>query len=59
MTVHEYDDRGNVVRTTDALGGVTRYEYDALDNQTAKIDALGNTNRFTYDPHGHRRTLRD
>ena len=59
VTVHEYDDRGNVVRTTDALGGVTRYEYDALDNQTAKIDALGNTNRFTYDPHGHRRTLRD
>jgi len=59
VTVHEYDDRGNVTRTTDALGHVTRYQYDLADNQLETVDALGHTNRFTYDSSGNRLTETD
>lgn len=33
VTVHEYDDNGNVLQTTDPLGWVTAYTYDGWDNQ--------------------------
>lgn len=58
-TIHEYDDRGNVIRTTDALGGVTTHVYDDVDNELQKVDALGNTNSYTYDANGNKLTETD
>ena len=44
-----YDDRGNVVQTTDALGGVTTRTYDALDNKLTETDLAGLVTRFVFD----------
>ncbi len=49
VTVHRYDDRGNITSTVDALGGVTQYTYDADDNQLSMTDPLGNTTTATWD----------
>ncbi|MES2538048.1 MAG: DUF6531 domain-containing protein, partial [Pseudomonadota bacterium] len=45
---YSYDERGNIVTSTDALGHTTFYEYDASNNLTLQRDAGGNTVRRTY-----------
>jgi RHS repeat-associated protein len=53
-TVHySYDDRGNVLSTTDALGRTTRSTYDALDDLTSVTDPSGHTASYTYDGSGN------
>ena len=54
QTVHEFDRRGNVVRSIDALGQMTSRDYDDTGNQLSETDALGNTQRFGYDSLGNR-----
>ena len=41
LTVHEYDERGNVLRTTDPHGTVTTYAYDDRDNEVEVVRAAG------------------
>ncbi|BCX50344.1 conserved hypothetical protein [Haloferula helveola] len=48
-TVHEYDERGNVVRTTNALGQTTHYTYDSRDNEISVTTPLGHTTTRSYD----------
>src|SRR6185369_7199666 len=58
-TVSYYDERGNVIETTDALGNSTTFKYNDVDELLEKVDALGNTNRYTYDSQGDRLTETD
>lgn len=54
-TDHDYDaTTGNLLRTTDALGHVTRYpSHDAEGRVLTAIDANGMETRFEYDARGH------
>ncbi|MGQ4468732.1 DUF6531 domain-containing protein [Streptomyces violaceoruber] len=47
-----YDDRGNLVTSTDPLGAVSSYTYDDRGHRVAQTDALGNTFRFETDNAG-------
>ena len=58
-TVHEYDARGNVVRSTDPLGQTITRAYDDLDNQRSQTDGLGHKTTFDYDSHGNRTRIED
>ncbi len=45
---YEYDDRGNVTKSTDRLGGVRRMEYEPVFNKLTKItDELGRVTTFS------------
>lgn len=46
----EYDEDDNVIKRTDANGGITTYTYDANGNMLSATDALGYTERYTYEP---------
>ncbi len=59
LTIHEYDLRGNVIRTIAADGAVTQSTYDANDNLLTQVDALGRTNTFTYDTLDNRTSVSD
>ena len=51
---YEYDDRGNVTKSTDRLGGVRRMEYEPVFNKLTKLtDELGRITTFTYDSRGN------
>jgi len=57
VTQFTYDARGNVLTSTDPLGGVTRYAYtDARhpDRETTVTDQLNQVTRYTYDANGNR-----
>jgi len=45
----EYDEDDNVIKRTDANGGITHYTYDDNGNMLSATDALGNTERYTYE----------
>ena len=45
--------RGRVIRTVDALGGITIVEYDANANRLARVDAQGKRTRYRYDARGN------
>lgn len=47
--MHEYDVRGNVIATTDALGNRTTFTYDSRNNKLTETNPLGHTTTFTYD----------
>lgn len=50
----EYDDRGNVTKSTDRLGGVTTMEYEPVFNKlTRRTDELGRVTTFAYDARGN------
>ena len=44
---------GDLVRTTDALGGVTWYGYDSANRATTITDPDGNTTYTTHDAHNN------
>ncbi len=48
-----YDDRGNVLNASDALGNVTWLEYDGMNNVTKKTDALLRVTTYDYDLKGN------
>ena len=52
-TWYEYDGNSNLLRVTDALGGVTAYEYDELNRRTKMANPNGNLQtqytRYGYD----------
>lgn len=52
VTAYAYDDRGNMIATTDANGNVTRYTYDASGRMTSMTDAKGNTWHYDYNKNG-------
>ena len=52
VTVHEYDSRGNVVRTIDPLGGETLRSYDPDGRETSVTTPLGLTTSRSYGPGG-------
>lgn len=60
-TVHVIDPRnGNLLRTTDAEGFVTRYTYRPDGDLHERIDARGHTTAFLdYDPYGNPARIRD
>lgn len=58
-TIHVYDDRGNIISTTDALGNSTTRTYDDDDNETSITDPLGRTMTFTYDAAGNQLSATD
>lgn len=45
----EYDEDDNVIKRTDANGGITTYTYDDNGNMLSATDAMGNTERYTYE----------
>ncbi len=49
---YTYDDRGNRLTETDALGNTTTFTYNASDQPTSETDALGNTTSYTYSGGG-------
>jgi RHS repeat-associated protein len=49
VTVHEYDIRGNIVRTIDPLGHATLRAYDEYDNEIRLTNPLGSSKTYTYD----------
>ena len=51
----KYDAFNRLLRTTDALGGITGLTYDTRDNVLSVSDASGSSTRYTYDRNG--RTL--
>lgn len=50
---YSYDENGNLVEKTDALGNTTKIEYNQFDEKTADIDANGNTTSYEYDAAGN------
>ena len=52
-TSYQYDENGNLIEETDALGRKTRYEYDALDRLINLTDALNQLETYEYDNLGN------
>ncbi|HOA61932.1 MAG: immunoglobulin domain-containing protein [Verrucomicrobia bacterium] len=48
QTLYAYDDRGNRVAITNALGHVTRFGYDLRDRVIAETNAVGHVTLYTY-----------
>ena len=53
VTVFEYDEAGNLARTIDAIGTVSRNDYDPLNRLVVSRNALNNETRFEYDWNGN------
>lgn len=53
-TTFAYDANRRLIRSTDALGNISRTEYDAAGNVSAQIDALGRRTEFSYSARGQR-----
>lgn len=49
QAILEYDEDDNVIKRTDANGGITTYTYDDCGNMLSATDALGYTERYTYE----------
>ena len=52
VTRYERDDKGNVIRITDAAGHVTTYTYDARGLLTAETTPNGLVRAYTYNAQG-------
>ncbi len=53
VSTFRYDDRGNLLASTDALGRATSATWNELDQPLTLTDASGVTTTFTYDPAGN------
>jgi len=53
-----YDERGNLVATSDANDAITFYYYDHLNRKIAQVDAAGTLSTWTYDANGNVLTQR-
>lgn len=51
-TEYAYDGLGEVVKKSDALGGIILYAYDVLGHILRQTDAEQHTTRFAYNPDG-------
>jgi len=51
-TIYAYDDRGNVLSETNALGKTKSFAYDELDNLLAETDEIGRTTTYVFDSLG-------
>jgi uncharacterized delta-60 repeat protein/RHS repeat-associated protein len=51
-TTEQYDPRGNVIYSTDAMGRVTQYVYDSLNRRIETINPDGSATRTEYDGGG-------
>lgn len=58
QTIHFYDERGNVVESIDAEGGVTTRTYDENNNLLSESTPVGITS-YTYDGSGNRTSITD
>ena len=54
-----YNAKGQLIKTTDALGGVTQYAYDALGNPIVMQDAKGNRITAKYNAFGQKLEVND
>jgi RHS repeat-associated protein len=51
---YEYDDEGNMTKSTDRLGGIRRMEYEPVFNRLTRLtDELGRITNYGYDSHGN------
>lgn len=53
ITQRTYDERGNLLTTTDALNRTSKFTYDALNDPTSTTDPLGLVTTMTYDGRGN------
>ncbi len=58
-TLMAYDNVGNTVAMTNALGFATYFFYDANDNLERMMDALGHETRYVYDAEDNPVTVTD
>ncbi|MBI2889717.1 MAG: hypothetical protein HYY13_02925 [Nitrospirae bacterium] len=58
-TTFEYDEWGNLTKTTDALGQATAIAYYPNGLQSLIADASGAVTRFLYDPSGNLASITD
>jgi len=57
---YEYDDRGNLTKSTDRLGGVRRMEYEPIFNKLTRMtDELGRVTIYAYDSRGNMISMTD
>ena len=49
----DYDNRGNIIMTKDAVGAITRYEYDLMNRRIKTINPDGGEVSYTYDVYGN------
>jgi len=57
---YEYDDRGNLTKSTDRLGNIRRMEYEPIFNKLTRMtDELGHFTTYAYDAHGNLTTMTD
>jgi RHS repeat-associated protein len=59
VTVHTYDENGNITSSTDTLGHTRAYTYDADGNILTMVDPIGNVSRNTFDARGFLLTQAD
>jgi len=58
--LYEYDERGNLTKSTDRIGGVRRMEYEPVFNKTTRmIDELGRITTYAYDSRGNMISMTD
>lgn len=51
-TIYAYNEQGDKISETDALGNETTYTYDAMGRMTSTTDARGNVIRYEHDALG-------
>lgn len=57
---YEYDDRGNLTKSTDRLGNVKRMEYEPVFNKLTRMtDELGHFTTYGYDARGNMTSMTD
>jgi RHS repeat-associated protein len=57
---YEYDDRGNLTKSTDRLGNVRQMEFEPIFNKLTKLtDELGHITTYAYDAHGNMTSMTD
>ncbi|MFK8054464.1 MAG: SpvB/TcaC N-terminal domain-containing protein, partial [Woeseiaceae bacterium] len=60
LTMHRwYNSLGQLVRTDDAMGGLTRYRFDGFGNPVLIKGPTGNDITATYNNAGHKETMSD